>query len=286
MVQADQLERGAAGGVPPAPRTRAADAGWRIILHGAAAIGLIMLVVPTLIIIITSFDTRNFIGFPPAGFALERFDRLVHDQAIIDAAITSLSVAVAAVLLDVVLAVPAAIAFVRREFAGKSFLLAFLQIPLMLPGIVIGIALLIFISTVGIDLSLGMLVLGHVVLTFPFVLRITMSRMERADIALEEAARNLGASRLVVFGRIQLPYLAPGIVAGAAFAFLSSFDNLTVSLFLTPVGDMTLPVHLFFLMRYDLDPVVAAVATVQVLATLTIIVVGLRVAGEDAIVST
>lgn len=270
--------------MPPAPDTHRADVTGRAVIYGLAVIGLLTLVLPTVITLITAFDTRQFIGFPPEGFGVERFVELSQNASITEAAVTSVTVGVAAVFIDLLLGIPAAIALVRREFRGKAFLLGFLQIPIMLPGIVIGIALLIFFSTVGYDLSYEILVAGHVVLTFPFVLRVTMARMERADVSVEEAARNLGASSWVVFSRIQLPFLAPGIVAGAAFAFLTSFDNLTISLFLTPVGDMTLPVELFFLMRFNLDPVVAAVAAVQVLLTLVIIVAGLRLVGEEAIV--
>lgn len=269
---------------PAVARTHRADVAGRAVVYGLAVLGLLILVVPTLIILVAAFDTRPAIGFPPESLGLDRFADLAQNRAIIDAAITSVAVGVATVLADVLLAVPAAIALVRREFRGKAVLLGFLQMPLMLPGIVIGISLLIFFSAAGYDLSYPILVAGHVVFTFPFVLRVTMARMERADIAVEEAARNLGASTWSVFTRIQLPFLRPGLIAGAAFAFLTSFDNLTVSLFVTPVGDMTLPVQLFFLMRFDLDPVVAAVAAVQVLLTLIVIVVGLRLVGEDAIV--
>lgn len=267
-------------------RSRVLDRLWNGTVLSVAAIALIMLAVPTIIILITSFDTRNFIGFPPEGFSLDRFVALFRNESILEAAGLSLTVGAWAVVADVLLAVPAAIAIVRRDFPGKALVLGFLQMPIMLPGIVIGIALLMFISIMRLDPSVPILVAGHVVLTFPFVLSITMSRMERADLVIEEAARNLGASRLRVFTHIQLPYLMPAIAAGAAFAFLTSFDNLTISLFLTPVGDLVLPVELFFLMRFNLDPVVAAVATVQVLLTLIVLIVGLRLVGEDAILRT
>lgn len=280
-----QSERNAnSNPVPDAANTHRADVVGRTIVYGLAVFGLLILLAPTFIILIAAFDTRDFIGFPPESLGLDRFVSLAQNRAIIDAAVTSVAVGIAAVVIDVLLGVPAAIALVRREFQGKQLLLGFLQTPLMLPGIVIGIALLIFFSAAGLDLSYWILVAGHVVLTFPFVLRVTMARMERADVAVEEAARNLGASSFVVFTRIQLPFLLPGLIAGAAFAFLTSFDNLTISLFITPVGDMTLPVQLFFLMRFNLDPVVAAVAAVQVVLTLIIIIAGFRLVGEDAIV--
>lgn len=256
----------------------------RTMLVGLAVVGLFALTVPTLIVVVTSFDTRAFISFPPEGFSADRYAGMVQSDVIRGSARTSFVNAVMAVVIDVAIGVPAAIAMVRRDFPGKAFLIGFLQSPIMLPGIVIGIAILFFYSAMGLRLSIPLLVLSHVVLTLPFVLRITMARMERADERLEEAAANLGANKWQTFRHVLLPHLGPGIVAGAAFAFLISFDNLTVSLFTAPVRQRTLPIELFFLMRFDLDPVVSAVATLQIALTLLVFTVGLRMLGTRAIV--
>lgn len=270
--------------LPPVPPSRLGDRVWTLLMHGLAWVGITALVVPTLIVMVTSFDTRSFISFPPRGLSLERFADMVANRDIISAARTSFIVALAAVVIDWAIGVPAAIGLVRRDFRGKAFLLGFLQTPIMLPGIVIGISLLFFFSALALTLSLPLLVLSHVVITLPFVIRITMARMERADVRIEEAASNLGATKWQVFRLIQLPFLAPGIVAGSAFAFLISFDNLTVSLFTAPVGERTLPIDLFFRMRFNLDPVVSAVATLQILLTLVVFVIGFRMMGDDALV--
>jgi len=253
-------------------------------MRGLAWLGIAALVLPTLIVIVTSFDTRDFISFPPQGLSVDRFGEMLTNPAIQSAALSSLLVGVAAVFVDLIVGVPAAIGLVRREFRGKAFLLGFLQTPIMLPGIVVGIALLFFFSALALTLSIPLLILSHVVITLPFVIRITMARMERADVRVEEAAANLGATKWQVFRQIQLPFLAPGMVAGSAFAFLISFDNLTVSLFTAPVKEPTLPIDLFFRMRFDLDPVVSAVATLQILLTLVIFVIGFRMMGEEALV--
>lgn len=269
--------------LPPVRRSRSADAAWEWLMRGLAWFGIAALVVPTVIVMVTSFDTRAFISFPPEGLSVARFGEMVANEEIMSAALSSVVVAVAAVAIDLLVGVPAAIGMVRREFRGKALLLGFLQTPIMMPGIVIGIALLFFFSAMALTLSLPLLVLSHVVITLPFVIRITMARMERADVRVEEAAMNLGASTWQVFRQIQLPFLMPGMVAGSGFAFLISFDNLTVSLFTAPVRDPTLPIDLFFRMRFDLDPVVSAVATLQILMTLVVFVIGFRMMGEEVL---
>ncbi len=242
-----------------------------VLVGGLAAVGLASLMVPTIIVAITSFDTQQFIGFPPRGFSLDRYREMMHSPAVLRAARISGLTATFSVAIGLALGIPAAIALVRREFPGKALLTAFLLSPIMLPGIVIGIAILIFYSTVGLQLSLPLLVLSHVVFTLPFIVRLTMARMEKVDRQLEEAARNLGAGEWQVFWHVVLPQLWPGIAAGAAFAFLTSFDNLTVSLFTAPVRERPLPIELFYLMRFNLDPVVAAVAALQFVVALCLL---------------
>lgn len=250
-----------------------------ILLGTIASFGLATLIVPTLIVIATSFDTRSFISFPPAGFSLERYAEMLTSPDILASAWRSAITAAFAVAFDLLLGIPAAVALVRSDFRGKPFVLGFLQSPMMLPGIVIGIAILFFYSTLGLTTSLPLLILSHVVFTLPFVVRITTARMERADKQLEEAAANLGASRWQVFRYIVLPQLWPGVIAGAAFAFLTSFDNLTVSLFTAPVRERPLPIELFYRMRFDLDPVVSAVATAQIVLAFIVLAVGGRMVG-------
>lgn len=242
-----------------------------VLLGALATAGIACLVVPTLIVAITSFDTQQFIGFPPQGFSLERYREMFGSAVIVRAAQVSAVTSAFTVVLGVGLGVPAAIALVRREFRGKALVAAFLLSPIMLPGIVIGVAMLIFYSALGLQLSLPLMVLSHVVLTLPFIVRLAMARMERIDPQLEDAARNLGAREWQVFRHVVLPQLRPGIAAGAAFAFLISFDNLSVSLFTAPVRQRPLPIELFYLMRFDLDPVVASVAALQFLIALCLL---------------
>jgi len=242
-----------------------------VLLGVLATVGIAGLVIPTLIVAVTSFDTQEFIGFPPRGFSLARYREMFQSSVILRSAQISAVTSAFTVMIGAVLGVPAAIALVRGEFRGKALVTAFLLSPIMLPGIVIGVAMLVFSSALGLRLSLPLLVLSHVVFTLPFVVRLTMARMERIDRQLEDAARNLGAREWQVFRHVLLPQLWPGIAAGAAFAFLISFDNLSVSLFMAPVRQRPLPIELFYLMRFDLDPVVAAVAALQFLIALCLL---------------
>jgi putative spermidine/putrescine transport system permease protein len=228
-----------------------------------ATLGLLSLFLPTLIVVIESFDTRSFIAFPPVGFSLARYRSVLGSDIIVQSAELSFLCSLATVAIDLLLGVPAAIAIVRGEFRGKDIVTGFLLAPIMLPGIVTGIAILLFYSLFGFSQSIPLMILSHVVFTLPFMIRLTMARMERTNQSLEEAAESLGARQWQVFRLVLLPQLWPGIIAGGGFAFLNSFDNLTVSLFTAPVRQRPLPIELFYMTRFDLDPRVSAIAAIE-----------------------
>ncbi len=234
-------------------------------------IGLISLIVPTLIVVVESFDTRRLISFPPAGFSFDRYRAVFASDTLVDAAELSVICALIVITLDLILGVPAAIALVRGEFRGKAAITAFLLSPIMLPGIVIGIAILIFFSLFGASPSIPLMVVGHVVFTLPFLLRLTMARMERTNVTFDEASENLGASKWQTFRYVLLPQLWPGIIAGAGFSFLNSFDNLTISLFTAPIRNRPLPIELFYMTRFDLDPRVAAIAALEFMFAIVLV---------------
>ncbi len=196
----------------------------------------------------------------------------------------SLYVATLVVVADLLLGVPAAIALVRGKFRAKPFIQGFLQSPMMIPGIVIGISLLFFVSFVKQNVSVPLMTLSHVVITLPFMVQITYARMQSADIYQEEAAQDLGANRWQVFRHILLPHLMPGIIGGAAFAFLLSLDNLPTSLFTAPIIDVPMPVYLFRLLIYNINPIVAPIATLQILLTLVILFIAGRTVGAGELV--
>lgn len=255
-----------------------------IILVVLAVIPLIALVLPMAVIVIVSFDTGGILRFPPQAFSFERYAGILELDGFLDSVRVSVLVALAVVVIDLLLGIPASIGLVRGKFPGKSFIVGFLHSPMMIPGIVVGISILFYLSFVGLNVSIFLMTLSHVVITLPFVISITYARMQSADITLEEAAQDLGASRWQVFRHILLPHLMPGIIGGAAFAFLLSLDNLPTSIFTAPIIDVPMPVYLFRLLVYNIDPIVAPIATIQILLTLMVLFIASKTVGAGGFI--
>ena len=242
-------------------------------------VSLLALVFPSVLVVITSFNASDFLTFPPQGWSLRWYTAMAKNWEVRQAAWLSLKVAALVVAIDLLLGVPAAFPLTRARFRGRDFLATFILSPLMLPGIVIGIGLLFFYMLLGLSLSFSLLVISHVVVTLPFIVSLTSARLTTLDPTYEEAALNLGASQVQKFIHIVLPQLWPGIAAGAAFAFLLSFDNFTVSLFTASDRLRPLPIVLFYLLRYDINPLVGAVSSLEIVLALLVLLVGSRLLG-------
>jgi len=242
-------------------------------------VSLLALVFPSVLVVITSFNASDFLTFPPQGWSLRWYAAMAKNWEVRQAAWLSLKVAALVVAIDLLLGVPAAFPLTRARFRGRDFLATFILSPLMLPGIVIGIGLLFFYMLLGLSLSFSLLVISHVVVTLPFIVSLTSARLTTLDPTHEEAALNLGASQIQKFIHIVLPQLWPGVAAGAAFAFLLSFDNFTVSLFTASDRLRPLPIVLFYLLRYDINPLVGAVSSLEIVLALLVLLVGSRLLG-------
>ena len=242
-------------------------------------VSLLALVFPSVLVVITSFNASDFLTFPPQGWSLRWYAAMAKNWEVRQAAWLSLKVAALVVAIDLLLGVPAAFPLTRARFRGRDFLGTFILSPLMLPGIVIGIGLLFFYMLLGLSLSFSLLVISHVVVTLPFIVSLTSARLTTLDPTHEEAALNLGASQIQKFIHIVLPQLWPGVAAGAAFAFLLSFDNFTVSLFTASDRLRPLPIVLFYLLRYDINPLVGAVSSLEIVLALLVLLVGSRLLG-------
>lgn len=277
MPDAVTAERGVAavatpGGVPAGRmRGRLGHAVFWTVMWGLGLGGLLYLLLPTLIIVLASFTASDYIAFPPEGLSLRWFVRLWQLEEVRVSAGRSLLVALGATAISVVLGVAAAFPLVRGQFPGRETLNAFLMSPLILPSLVYGLAALMFVSAIGVPLSVPVLVLSHVAIIVPYVIRTTAASLALLDPHLEEAARSLGANPWQTFLRVVLPNLLPGIATGAAFAFISSFDNLTVSLFLADPRVETLPIRLFAMINFDLDPAAAAISAVLVVLAFAVV---------------
>ena len=178
-----------------------------------------------------------------------------------------MQVAIAVTFLSVLLGTPAAIGLSRTRFAGRRAINQLMLSPLIVPGIIVAIGSYFVYAQYGLVGSKLALILAHVCLAVPFVVINVTAALQGVDPRLEQAAANLGATPLAGFRQITLPLIAPGIFAGAVFAFITSFDELLVALFLSGTGAVTLPRRMFDQMRFDLDPTIAAVSSLLIVAT-------------------
>jgi len=247
-------------------------------LLGATA--AFLLGAPTVIVLITSFTSGYTLKFPPAGYSVRWYVALLENSPeIIAAAWISLKIAVASTAIGVLLAVAAALSLARQRAMWARFLDAMFMSPLMLPLLAIGLALLVMFSRLGIELSMMTLVIGHVVITAPYILRTTIANYVQLDPVLIDSARALGARPWFAFRTVTLPLITPGIAAGAFIAFMASFDNVAISLFLSDARSQVLPIKLWNIIESSLDVRAAAASGVLILGTIVLALVMERVAG-------
>ena len=226
---------------------------------------------PLIFVMWLSFFKGAILYFPPSGYTLHWYQNAWENQAFINGFIFSMQVALVSALIGVCLGVMAALGIIRHKFQGHKLVNTLLLSPLLMPGIVTGIAIYLFYLRTENFLDrdivgrLGGLVLAHICLTIPWTVRLVSASMQGLDPSIEEAARNLGANGRVAFFRITLPMLRPAIVAAALFSFIVSFENLEVSLSLVGPGSTTLPIAIMQYLEFNLDPTIAAVSTVQIL---------------------
>jgi len=246
----------------------------------AAAIG-VLLIFPLAIVTAVSFDPGAYIAFPPSGFSFRWYVEMWSNETIVLAMKNSLIVGIASSAIGTVIAIPAALAIARGGAFAEKVLYPFLLSPFTIPWLVYGLALLFFWSVTGQPLSLGTIVLGHTVIAIPYVLRITLAVLRDMPPNYVRAARISGANPWQAFRYVILPYIRSGVVAGASFAFIVSFTNIPVSLFLTTADNITLPVAIFNYMINNFEPMVAAVSVVQVLMIVVILLITRKIGAVE-----
>jgi putative spermidine/putrescine transport system permease protein len=253
---------------------------FRMVMGGLAAVSLILLLAPTVIVIIASFTSAFSLKFPPPGYSTRWYLALWNESPeIISAFKLSLQLASIATGISVVLAVAAAMALARRREQWARGLEAMFLSPLMLPTLALGLALLMLVNLAGTGLSFWTLVIGHIAITSPYIVRTTTASLAQLDRSLLESARSLGASGWFTFRTVTLPLIAPGIAAGAFIAFMYSFDNVAVSLFLSDARSEVLPIRMWHIIESNLDVRAAAVSGVLIAATLILMLVMERLVG-------
>jgi spermidine/putrescine transport system permease protein len=226
---------------------------------------LAFLYIPVLLLPLFSFNDSLFIAFPLTGFTTKWYAAMAADKAMRAALWNTLRVGAAASLISTILGLLAAKALTRGPFPGRSFLLGFASVSLFIPEIVIGIALLILLTSLEIPLSLMSVIIGHVLICLPFAVFVLMSRFEGFDLSLEEASLDLGENGWMTFWRVTFPLVLPGIVSSLILTFIVSFDDFMIAFFLCGT-DTTLPVYIFGELRfpYKLPNVLALGATILI----------------------
>lgn len=234
---------------------------------------LAYLVLPLLVIIGSSLTSTSFLAFPPQGVTFAWYATMLKDPTYVAAFATSTSLAAFATAVAVLFAVPTALAIARFDFPGKRALSATLMSPLVLPHVVLGAALLQYGTIIGVTRSFTALLVGHIVIIVPFVLRAVLPQLTEEQRSLEEASADLGAGPVTTFFLVTLPQIRSGIISGGIFAFISSWINVELSIFNTTAELTTIPVKLFNYVQYTIDPTIAAVSSITILVAAIVIVI-------------
>ena len=252
---------------------------FKLVMWLLAAAGVLLLVLPTLVVIVVSFTSGFSLKFPPPGYSFRWYAALLDAWQLHFAAANSFQVALWTTIAAVVMGVAASLAIARSKTWTARILDSVFMSPLVLPALAFGLASLMFFSTIGLPISPLTLIIGHTVVCVPYVVRTTVAALAQLNPSLLESSASLGASKLYSFRRITLPLIRPGILAGAFIAFMSSFDNVPVSLFLRDARTDMLPIRMWQDLEGRLDVTIAAVSGVMIAITVLALIVMERVAG-------
>lgn len=254
------------------------SAGGRL-LRAYVLFAMMFLALPIAIVIPSAFGEGGALTFPPQGFSLRWFAAILERPALLAAAWNSLLIAAMATAISLVVGTLSAYTLRTYAFRGREALAMLFLTPLIFPAIVLAAAIAMVLAPLGLVRSFWGLVLAHVVVTLPYVVRTTAATLAEIDRAWEEAALTLGADPWRGFRTVTLPLLRPGLFAGATFSLIISFDEFTVSLFLVGSGMMTLPIEMYNYAEYSLDPTLAAVSTLLILFTVLAVMAVERTVG-------
>jgi putative spermidine/putrescine transport system permease protein len=249
------------------------------LLYSVVSATLLFIAAPMLVTISLSVSDSQFVAFPPRGFTLDWYGKVLADPDFQSALSFSLWLAGFATAGALLLGVPAAFALIRFPVPGGAALRSLLLSPLIFPVLVTGLALLQLFSIAGWRSVPVNLLIAHILVTSPYVVRTVSASLMLADVTLEEAARTLGANRWRTFRRVTLPQIAPGVVAGALFAFMVSFDNYPVSMWLADAQNNPMPMLIFQKATGVFDPSVATISTLLIGLAVVVVLIMERLVG-------
>lgn len=232
---------------------------------------LMLLLGPFVVVFVAAFGAERSLRFPPSDFSLQWFGHVVRQRMFIDAFVVSIEVAVVSTVAALVLGIPLAYASARYQFRGKAVVEMIATTPVIVPQLVVGLALLrYFVLTAGLPV-LPSLMVGHTVLLVPYAVRVVLASLANLPVEVEQAAVSLGASRIGAFFRVVLPNIRSGVLAASILSFITSFNDVPISLFLTGPGIATLPIQMLLYMEYYYDPSIAALSTLLILFTVLLV---------------
>jgi putative spermidine/putrescine transport system permease protein len=248
-------------------------------LYTVTAATLLFIAAPLLVTVSLSVSDTMFVSFPPKGFTLAWYGKVLADPDFQSALSFSLRLAALATAGALLLGVPAAFALIRFPVPGGAAIRSLLLSPLVFPVLVTGLALLQLFSLLRWTVVPVNLLIAHILVTSPYVVRTVSASLLLADVTLEEAARTLGANRWRTFRRVTLPQIAPGVVAGALFAFMASFDNYPVSMWLADAQNDPIPMLIYRKATGVFDPSVAAISTLLIGLAVAVVLIMERLVG-------
>lgn len=244
----------------------------KVFHYMAIIISMIILLAPAIIVVFISFNPTEREAFPPTGFSLRWYVEFFQHTGFFEAFFyTSVPVALATAISATILGTMAAYALNKFELTGSNLIQTFLTTPIMVPAVIIGLALLLFFPTLGIENDRVQLVIGHTVRTFPYALLTTITALHGFDWDMERAARNLGASQFTTFRKIVLPMMSSGVIAAFLLAFIISFADVNIALFLSGTQGTTIPVEMYQFLLFETSPIIAAISTLQIIVVLVLV---------------
>ncbi len=249
------------------------------------ALLLAFVLLPVVVVTLASFNDKAILTFPPDAYSLRWYGRMFTYPDFREGFKSSIIVTLSSSVLALVIGTLLSVAVKRLEFPGKQTLVAILHAPLVIPHFTLGLGLLMLVSQINLMRSYGVLIVCHVMLVLPFVLRSVYVSMENLDIRLEQAAASLGATPVKVLCTITVPLLAPGLFGGWLFAAIMSFSEFTASLYVTTQATQTLPVAMYNYVREFADPTLAALSVVYIAVTGLILILANRFMGLSRILN-
>ena len=247
--------------------------GWRAVKLVSLLVYIFMFA-PIVVTMLLSFNDSQFGGFPIRGFSLRWFGVLFHNDIVLAAAQLSLEIGAVTAIICTVLGILAALALVRYEFPGKDWVNALMIAPVLIPETVLAVGLLLFLHWLHQPRTFLLLLMGHVMMSLPYVVLVVQAPLIGIKRVYEEAALSLGANRFQTFREVTLPLLMPAVLAGILLAFTISFDNVTATLFWRPPGKETLPTQIYSMLHTSISPEINALGTLMIIITVGLPLLG------------